>query len=49
MNEIFFGSSVDGKVYALDGATAVGNPPALRNRLLFTDLIDHTLEIVDLE
>ena len=28
---------------------AVGNPSVLRNRLLFTDLIDHTLEIVDLE
>ncbi len=30
-------------------AMVVGNPSGLRNRLLFTDLIDHTLEIVDLE
>ncbi|MEJ2134074.1 MAG: ThiF family adenylyltransferase [Desulfofustis sp.] len=30
-------------------AMAAGEPSALRNRLLFTDLIDHTLEIVDLE
>ena len=29
-------------------AIAVGNPSELRNRLLITDLIDHTLEIVDL-
>jgi molybdopterin/thiamine biosynthesis adenylyltransferase len=29
-------------------AMAVGNSSALRNRLLITDLIDHTLEIVDL-
>ena len=29
-------------------AIAAGNPSELRNRLLITDLIDHTLEIVDL-
>ena len=29
-------------------AIAVGNPSELRNRLLITDLIDHSLEIVDL-
>ena len=29
-------------------AMAVGNPSELRNRLLITDLIDHSLEIVDL-
>ena len=29
-------------------AMAIGNPSGLRNRLLITDLIDHSLEIVDL-
>ena len=29
-------------------AMAVGNPAGLRNRLLFTDLFDHHLEVVDL-
>jgi molybdopterin/thiamine biosynthesis adenylyltransferase len=29
-------------------AMAVGNPSGLRNKLLITDLIDHTLEIVEL-
>jgi hypothetical protein len=29
-------------------ALAAGEPSELRNRLLITDLIDHTLEIVEL-